>query len=286
MSSSAPVGSAAAGGVEDWAAPPLLGVSHPEVFPLPRVQVPPPGSRGQKGIASSRRARWRAREINGALDALNWFAGCREPPVFFLPNVDQLGAQSRVAASVDFAWDGFNAHPTPAAAFKELLRGRSVYDLSAAGVNVAPFTKLADLSLPSSLEGAPELAAVLPAGEHHFLSDGLERMLRAPSEFNAREEAPPCFWDVRLRTSRALWLRVVKHLMDVGLVRALPAGVARERCGLFFVRKKNGSLRIIIDARRANARFAAAPGVELCSSEGWLAWRWRSVRRGPRQGHV
>ena len=65
-------------------------------------------------------------------------------------------------------------------------------------------------------------------------------MLRA-SQLDAKEP-PPCYWDVRLRASRRLFLEVVKHLLAIGLVVARPAGDAREYCGLFFVRKKNGQL--------------------------------------------
>ena len=140
------------------------------------------------------------------------------------------------------AWASFSAHPTPAAAFSELLRGRSVYDMAAAGVNVAPFTTLESLSLPSSLDGAPELADALPEEERHYARGGLEHMLSAPSEFNALEdEAPPCYWDVRLRTSRRTYLQLMRHLVQIGLVRCVPKGRAREFCGLLFVKKKVGS---------------------------------------------
>jgi hypothetical protein len=38
--------------------------------------------------------------------------------------------------------------------------------------------------------------------------------------------------------------------------------------GMFFVLKKDGMLRLIIDSRPANAMFGAPPTVRLCSSEG------------------
>ena len=88
-------------------------------------------------------------------------------------------------------------------------------------------------------------------------------MLSAPSEFSAlKDEAPPCYWDVRLRTSRRTYLQLMRHLVQIGLVRYVPKGRAREFCGLFFVKKKGGHLRVIIVARRSNRRFAAPPGVE------------------------
>ena len=37
--------------------------------------------------------------------------------------------------------------------------------------------------------------------------------------------------------------------------------------GVFFVHKKSGKIRLILNCRRANARFRAPPGTELLSSE-------------------
>jgi hypothetical protein len=39
--------------------------------------------------------------------------------------------------------------------------------------------------------------------------------------------------------------------------------------GIFFVTKKDGTLIVIIECRRANRRFRAPPGVSLLSSEGF-----------------
>ena len=239
MSPGRPVELAAVDGDDVWAAPALAGIQHLTLFPIPRIAVPPP-ARGARGRGGLRRARWLARETNDAIDALNWFSG-HTSPSFRTPTAEQRGAQTRTEGAVHRAWSSFSAHPTPAAAFSELLRGRSVYDMAAARVNVAPFTTLESLSLPSSLDGVPELADALPEEERHYVRGGLEHMLSAPNEFNARDdEAPPCYWDVRLRTSRLTFLQLMRHLVQIGLVRCVPKGRARECCGLFFVKKKNG----------------------------------------------
>ena len=41
----------------------------------------------------------------------------------------------------------------------------------------------------------------------------------------------------------------------------------KERVTIFFVRKKDGSLRMVIDARRPNRVFADPPGVSLTTAE-------------------
>ena len=40
-----------------------------------------------------------------------------------------------------------------------------------------------------------------------------------------------------------------------------------EQCGFFCVLKKSGMLRLILDARRVNQRFAKPPGVALATAE-------------------
>ena len=71
---------------------------------------------------------------------------------------------------------------------------------------------------------------------------------------------------VPLRTGGA----VQRELVDVHAEkhRAEPRGKAKEFGGLFVVRKKGGQLRVLVDARRANRRFAAPPEVEPLSTEG------------------
>ena len=41
-----------------------------------------------------------------------------------------------------------------------------------------------------------------------------------------------------------------------------------EQVGLFFATKKNGSLRLIADARRTNSRFGKPLPIQLPSAEG------------------
>ena len=165
------VGPAATDGVEGWAAPALAGIQQVQLYPVPRVKVPPPSQRSKKG-GGCRRARWEAREVNGAIDSMNWFAG-HKTPCFGEPSEVQRGAQSRALSAVQGSVGSGIAHPTPAAAFSELLRGRSVYDMSAAGVNVAPYTTLDSLSLPDSLGEFVDLVKALPGEERHYVSAGL-----------------------------------------------------------------------------------------------------------------
>eukprot|EP00959_Pyramimonas_sp_CCMP1952_P397319 8324883-Pyramimonas_sp.AAC.1 len=55
--------------------------------------------------------------------------------------------------------------PQPASVFfRELLRGRAVYDAELGGRNLACFSSVAEVSFPDSLDGAPAVREV--AGRH------------------------------------------------------------------------------------------------------------------------
>ena len=71
------------------------------------------------------------------------------------------------------------------------------------------------------------------------------------------------YWDPALRGRR--YRRFVKRLMTVGLVGF--TSIAKGRVGLFTVGKKNGDLRLIVDARGPNIIFGPPPKVDLASSE-------------------
>ena len=63
-----------------------------------------------------------------------------------------------------------------------------------------------------------------------------------------------------------VYARFVKDLLQRGLLR-MSLG-AKERVGVFFVKKKGGRLRLILDARRVNEWFRKPPHVALVTSEG------------------
>ena len=78
----------------------------------------------------------------------------------------------------------------------------------------------------------------------------------------------PC-WDQVLKRSRKQFLRLMRHLLRIGLVSIAPVDSAFERCRLFFLARKpcKGTSPLIIEARRANHPIQLPPGVHLCSGE-------------------
>ena len=97
------------------------------------------------------------------------------------------------------------------------------------------------------------------------------RMLRTPealAEFLRECGEISCHTDPVLRWNVRASSKFVRKMHGVGLVDCS----LRCECelGVFFVHKKSGcKIRLILDCRRATARFRAPPRTELLSSEGF-----------------
>ena len=63
------------------------------------------------------------------------------------------------------------------------------------------------------------------------------------------------YLDTELRSSPVALAGFVLELWSRGLVRFLPHAEARSRVGAFFIQKKNGQLRLILDTRLCNRWF-------------------------------
>eukprot|EP00971_Amphidinium_carterae_P346028 6487276-Amphidinium_carterae.3 len=61
------------------------------------------------------------------------------------------------------------------------------------------------------------------------------------------------YWDPSLAKNDASYAEFVDRLMDLNIVGLTTEPL--ETNGLFFVKKKNGKLRMICDCRRANRRL-------------------------------
>eukprot|EP00959_Pyramimonas_sp_CCMP1952_P284425 5945711-Pyramimonas_sp.AAC.1 len=69
--------------------------------------------------------------------------------------------------------------------------------------------------------------------------------------------------DAVLRAQPHAYTGLVRRLHAAGMVTFSAA--PRERCGLFFVRKKSGKQRMVIDCRRANCWFKRPSTVALAT---------------------
>ena len=89
----------------------------------------------------------------------------------------------------------------------------------------------------------------------------------AVSRIEEARGLPGCHSDPVLLSQPRAYARLVKRCLNIRLVSLTDLQHEAE-LGIFFVHKKGGRQRLILDCRRTNARFVRPPGVELLSSYG------------------
>ena len=242
-----------------------------QLFPLPPMKRLSHGKSLALGRAE-RRGVWRDCDLG--IDSLNWLSGSARRPLSGraasattnrIARLHQEVHEDVEAAAV--SWVGGGAGISSQAATSKLLRGRSGYAAEPANAGMVPLNPSA-LSVPGSLAGAPTVLAVLPAGESSLLRGFEQRMLRSReqvAEINQQLGEARHYVDPGLR-SRRRYTQFIQKLYRVGLVSFSRS--CRCHVGVFAVAKKNGTQRLIIDARRVNRLFLPPPGVDLLTGEG------------------
>ena len=245
------------------------------VFPVPLFAESADHSRRRSSRAPLRGV---CRAANAVLRSLNWMAGAggfgRDSPgppssetTDLQDTVRARAMDLAVSAQVEEEAVGPDARHTPdEEALRKLLRGRGSYDVAAgAANNLAAFDPLR-VALPSDVRDAPTIASLLPSDAAHFL-EVESRMLRPEDEQALIGGASPTlpYVDPKLKGSRRSQISFAKQLLEIGLFR-----VTRRRrgtVGVFFVEKKNGTLRLILDCRPTNELFRKPPSTPLATSE-------------------
>ena len=255
------IGLAAVGGMK-----PDPAVGKRDLFPLP---VPSLHSRWH---GASRRSQQRSdrrsrgeETVREAVMALNWLAGYDflhgtdgEPDPLQVEVLQRIRELSKDAGNIGT----LGYVPTPEAALRELLKGKSEYNQPEIPVALAPYS-LERISLPASLHDLPEAKDLLPKDARRYLL-GEELMLREGEVF----ESPRPYWDPVLANNKRCYREFIQRLDDIGLLQYTQK--PKNEVGVFFVHKSDKKkIRLIVDARSANALFRDPPGVELCSSEGF-----------------
>ena len=242
-----------------------------DIFPLPV----PPEVRRQRTL-SRRPAQRIARsiQISGkvreAIQGLNWLAGkpCLENSESFHfsrpdPIQQEVIGRATFLSELAGSLGSLPQVPSPEAALKALLQGRSEYG------SVLPTTlaacSLERISLPESLHSSPQALDLLEEEARRYLQCP-EQMLRNNDELIDSQFQP--YWDPLLRGDNRLYRRFIQKLHKTGYL----VYTQRPKCriGVFFVKKSDGKkIRMIIDARGANMMFKEPPGVQLLTSDGF-----------------
>ena len=148
--------------------------------------------------------------------------------------------------------------PSPEAALRELLRGRSDYGLDQP--TALATCCLERISLPKSLDGAPCALDLLEGKARRFLQCP-EQMLRGGFD----DEAPfKPYWDPKLRRNQRMYHSFIKKLHNAGYL--VFTQTPKAHVGVFFVKK--------------TARSWPSFFWRLCTSGGagarWsCSWKWR-----------
>ena len=236
------------------------------MFPLPTLHEEDSSLRFSRRSAQRRARRINfSRDANETINALNWMAGASQHGGAFRPSLRQQEILDRVQVACRSCLtlpDGTSSPITPEAAFRELLRGSSVYEV--AGTTLASF-KLERVSLPESVHNCPQVGDLLPDSARQYL-EVPERMLKPEvTELDVISQVTP-YMDPLLRTSTKHYKALITKLNAIGYLNFTLK--PRARAGVFFVKKSDGiRQRLIIDGRRANAMLAEPPSVRLCTAE-------------------
>lgn len=201
-----------------------------------------------------------------AISGLNWMAGCGLEENSGIQSPDQLKkdviGRAYFLSGLCRDKGSLDEVPKPEAALMSLLRGRSEY--GSERPTTLAVCKLERISMPSSLVNAPNAEDLLDSDARRYLQCP-EQMLRA----NAEEVPEVCvpYWDPQLRADSGMYRRFVRKLHTAGYLTYTQH--PKCFCGVFFVRKSDDKIRMIIDARNTNRLFKEPPGVELLTADGF-----------------
>ena len=164
----------------------MEGAEFGQVSPLPLRVVEDEGQRlGRRCAQRRKRKVHRAKDFNGVVSALNWMAGFTDASSVAEPTPEQAGVHALIYDRLDSLLSSKEAIPDQQASLRAMLHGNSVYDGVASQANLANFSKVASVSLPTTLDGTRFVGELVPDDSRHFLEQSYERMLRPSAEVEA-----------------------------------------------------------------------------------------------------
>ena len=251
--------------------PSVLGPAGLPAIPAPGVEPAAPShlSRGVRQRVARRR--WDQQCLSALVDSVNSLCGTSGSPAetesaatrAFITRaraaVEERGAEERA--------ENISVHE----ALGALLKSKSGYtDSSGFDTGGLASYEPGNVSLPDDTRGSPLLRDVCSNKTSDFLDD-LALMLNSEGEEEAAGDArqPQLYMDPVLANNggrgKGHYQTFISDLARLGLVR-----FTKRKLGgvtVFFVRKKTGQLRMIIDARVVNKDFKRSPPVHMCSPE-------------------
>ena len=210
------------------------------------------------------------RSVNDSLDAVNWLGGCAAAAPHSVPNDIQDSFLSNLSDLVFRRnQEERSFSETEHEAVRALLRGKAgVYESAGDSVGGLATFDSGRISLPEHVHDCPLLAGAL-SGEALEAIESFESVIlnsaAEQSAIDANVKQPCLYHDPVLAAQPRTYSKFIRNLKSRGLIRYTIT--PRQHVTLFFVRKKNGKLRLIIDAREVNRHCRQAPSVSLSGPE-------------------
>ena len=206
------------------------------------------------------------------LDGHTWDHTCR-------PSQAQNAALEAIRREVELSPPTLDGS-SPEAALQELLGALS----SKSGEHVAQAAYEPDLVSLPEVAGGCDLASQLKGPDRDRLVSFEESLLlseNALAQRLAEEGLPTPHWDDALVGD--VYISVVNKLLQSGMLA--PSLGCRSQAGIFFVRKKSGRLRMIVDGKQGDQRMRPPPKTSMPSTArvfGASAWAGREAEGYPR----
>ena len=241
-----------------------------ELFPLPRCPLRP-SSFGES--SSSRRRRCRVNklvtEANQVVDVLNEMYV--PPPGRFSSStftMSQSRSHHEIFSQLSMMADSKD-EGTAREAVEELLRCSPTYSSEELSTTVRTYEQSL-VSIPTSESDPIELSGVLDECGRDTIEDPFRCMMLSEEEWGSVVEHGDVikpYMDVKLQQSPEEYRHFVKKLYDVGMLRFTCS--PQDLVTPFFVSKKDGRLRLILDCRGVNRRFRPPPTMSLAAGYTW-----------------
>ena len=142
--------------------------------------------------------------------------------------------------------------PRQEEAFGLLLRSGLAYDAAPPSTTVEPYES-GSVSLPADLARSRPAAELVDDESRYTIEGWQENILH--ESFERSKRSSECditpYWDAKLKRNNKEYRKFITRLDTLGLIRWTIEPL--EHASLFFVGKKDRSLRMIADTRRAKS---------------------------------
>ena len=249
---------------------PFLHDDRREIFPLPKVYIssPPLGLFSRKSRQRMGKRRHFEEEVGLTVDAANTLYGRPGNLLNKVGGSQTFGMNGQALEFIEHAVRrvGSPCSPSGPEALEELRVAVGYEDLP----TTCPLGSFnADLiALPSEGVQPRSLEMLWGEGGRLQVEEFTRTKTLGPAEAARKLELSglkKCYEDPQFH-QYSVFASFVKRLHNLGMV-SMHAEPPTERVGIFFVKKKGGKLRMILDCRRSNCHFADPDPVVLATGD-------------------